>query len=230
MNATGSAKSLAVCLTKLAALPGRPADTVLLPAALLSSELTTRVVRLLDRRRNTSTARTLGAPMLVAPLLGALALVVASVELVVTSPDVPDHRAPPNRRRRRSASRPIGGDAVSAGYRLPSGAPPLDQPRKVAARGSARSRYRASGRPAPAMYSATRRRARDCTLRGQTSGSKACSSAAARSRSASRVPRICRHDDCRWRPSPARNNRARSRRRQDPITVRPSGVRPRMPG
>ncbi len=89
VNATGSAKGLAVCLTKLAALPGRPADAVLLPAALLSSELTTRVVRLLDRNRNRSTTRTIGASMLVAPVLGALALVVASVELVVTSPFAP---------------------------------------------------------------------------------------------------------------------------------------------
>ena len=89
VNATGSAKGLAVCLTKLAALPGRPADAVLLPAALLSSELTTRVVRLLDRNRNRSTTRTIGAWMLVAPVLGALALVVASVELVVTSPFAP---------------------------------------------------------------------------------------------------------------------------------------------
>jgi hypothetical protein len=90
VNATGSPKGLAVCLTKLAALPGRPADAALLPAALLSSELTTRVVRLLDRRRNTSTTRTIGAPMIIVPVLGALALVVASVELVVTSPAVPD--------------------------------------------------------------------------------------------------------------------------------------------
>lgn len=88
VNATGSPRGLAVCLTKLAALPGRPADVQLLPAALLSSELTTRVVRLLDRRRNTSTTRTIGAPMVIAPVLGALALVVASVELVVTSSDV----------------------------------------------------------------------------------------------------------------------------------------------
>ena len=61
VNATGSARGLAVCLTKLAAMPGRPADAVLLPAAFLSSELTTRVVRLLDRRRNTSTTPAAGA-------------------------------------------------------------------------------------------------------------------------------------------------------------------------
>jgi len=90
VNATGSARGFAVCLTKLAALPGRP-DAVLLPAALLSSELTTRVVRLLDRRRNTSTTRTFGAPMVVAPVLGALALIIAS-EVVVTSPMAHDAR------------------------------------------------------------------------------------------------------------------------------------------
>jgi beta-lactamase regulating signal transducer with metallopeptidase domain len=90
VNATGSARALAVCLTKLASLPGRPSDAVLLPAALVSSELTTRVVRLLDRRRNTSTARRVGAPMIVVPILGALALTIASVELVVTSPIVPE--------------------------------------------------------------------------------------------------------------------------------------------
>ena len=86
VNATGIARGLAVCLTKLASLPGRPADAVLFPAAILSSELTTRVVRLLDRRRNTSTARRLRAPLLVTPVLAAMALIVASVELVVTSP------------------------------------------------------------------------------------------------------------------------------------------------
>ncbi len=88
VNATGSARALAVSLTKLASLPGRPSDAVLLPAAFASSDLTARIVRLLDRRRNTSTARTLGAPMIVAPMLGALALTIASVELVVTSPVV----------------------------------------------------------------------------------------------------------------------------------------------
>jgi beta-lactamase regulating signal transducer with metallopeptidase domain len=88
VNATGSARALAVSLTKLASLPGRPADALLLPAAFASSELTTRIVRLLDRRRNTSTARAFGAPMIVAPILGTLALTIASVELVVTSPIV----------------------------------------------------------------------------------------------------------------------------------------------
>ena len=94
VNATGSARGLAICLTKLAAMPGRPADAVLLPAALLSSELSTRVVRLLDRGRNTSTRRTAGAAMLVSSAIGALALVVASVQLVETSPVAPDDPRP----------------------------------------------------------------------------------------------------------------------------------------
>jgi beta-lactamase regulating signal transducer with metallopeptidase domain len=93
VQATGSARSLAVCLTKLAALPGRPSHSVLVPAALVSSELTARVVRLLDRHRNMSTMRTFGPPMLVAPVLAALALTVASVELVVTSRAIPDAQA-----------------------------------------------------------------------------------------------------------------------------------------
>ena len=94
VNATGSARGLAVCLTKLASLPGRPSDPAVLPAALLSTELTTRVVRLLDPRRNTSTSPAPGWHMLVAPVLGALAVTIASVELVVTSPMVPAaHRA-----------------------------------------------------------------------------------------------------------------------------------------
>jgi beta-lactamase regulating signal transducer with metallopeptidase domain len=85
VNATGSSRSLAVCLTKLASLTGARPDAVLLPAALLPSELSTRVVRLLDSERNTSTSGTLGGQMLVATALTVIAFTVASVELVVTS-------------------------------------------------------------------------------------------------------------------------------------------------
>ena len=92
VNATGSARGSGGLPDQARGAPGRPADAVLLPAAFLSSELTTRVVRLLDRRRNTSTTRTAGAAMLVAPVLGALALAVASVQLVVTSPRISDER------------------------------------------------------------------------------------------------------------------------------------------
>lgn len=86
IRAAGSPKHLAVCLTKLAALPGRDADVVLTPAALIRSELTTRVTRLLDGQRNTSTTATIGVPMIVTTAVAALAVVVASVELVVTAP------------------------------------------------------------------------------------------------------------------------------------------------
>ena len=133
VQATGSAKSLAVCLTKLAALPGRPSHSVLVPAALVSSELTARVVRLLDRHRNMSTMRTFGPPMLVAPVLVALALTVASVELVVTSRAVPDARA----------------DATSAPTSVVSSAVVASE-RAVFARAADRSKRIASTRAAKA--------------------------------------------------------------------------------
>jgi hypothetical protein len=75
-----------VCLTKLASLPGRDTGGALSPAALVSSDLSIRVTRLLDGRRNTSTRPALGVPMVVTTLLAALAVGVASVELVVTAP------------------------------------------------------------------------------------------------------------------------------------------------
>jgi beta-lactamase regulating signal transducer with metallopeptidase domain len=86
IGAVGSGRSLAVCLTKLASLPGRDAGAVLSPSALVTSELSIRVTRLLDGRRNTSTRTTLGVPMVVTTVLAALAVTVAGVELVVTSP------------------------------------------------------------------------------------------------------------------------------------------------
>ena len=147
VNATGSARALAVSLTKLASLPGRPSDTVLLPAALASSELTTRVVRLLDRRRNTSTVRRMGAPMVVAPMLGALALAVANVELVVTSPIVSPRRIS------HGADAAAAVSASSTDRRLPSPPEPpavpsasVRSPRKTqaAARASAIPRVRSA--------------------------------------------------------------------------------------
>ena len=140
VNATGSARGLAVCLTKLAAMPGRPADAVLLPAAFLSSELTTRVVRLLDRGRNTSTTPAAGAAMLVAPVLGALALAVASVQLVVTSPMAPENRP--------AAS---VGPAVVAGRRVGG---PRAAPRSVRTLASASGPVGSSRRPPPSSRAA----------------------------------------------------------------------------
>ncbi len=141
VQATGSARGLAVCLTKLAALPARPSHSLLVPAALVSSELTARVVRLLDRRRNTSTMRTFGPPMLVVPVLAALALTVASVELVVTSSGIPDARAG-------ATSAPTS--VVSSAVVTPS----LQSPRELATGRSALSqpvppRLRASAQAAP---------------------------------------------------------------------------------
>ncbi len=86
ITAAGSGRSLAVCLTKLASLPGRDTGAVLMPAALIPSALSTRVTRLLDGRRNVSTAPTVGVPAIVTTVLASLALVVGSIELVVTAP------------------------------------------------------------------------------------------------------------------------------------------------
>jgi hypothetical protein len=89
VNAAGSARDLALSLTKLAALPVGRADAVLAPAAVVTSELRTRVVRLLDRNRNGSTRWTFGAPMIVVPVIASLAVTLTGVELVVTAPTVP---------------------------------------------------------------------------------------------------------------------------------------------
>ncbi len=86
ITAAGSGRSLAVCLTKLASLPGRDSGAVLMPAALIPSALSTRVTRLLDGRRNVSTAPTVGVPAIVTTVLASLALAVGSIELVVTAP------------------------------------------------------------------------------------------------------------------------------------------------
>jgi len=142
VNATGSARGLAVCLTKLASLPGRPSDPALLPAAVLSSELTTRVVRLLDPHRNTSTGRGLGWHVLVAPVLGALALVVASVELVVTSPMV---GVPPRDASSAGAATPVARLAAA-----PDPPSPSAQPGAVA--GTSSRLEAATRRPARAIF------------------------------------------------------------------------------
>jgi bla regulator protein blaR1 len=87
VNITGAPKGYAACLTKLAALGN---DSALVPAAWSSSTLRTRVMRLLDRRRNTSTRFTV-ATLAIAPALAVVAVGAASVELVVTRPPVAIH-------------------------------------------------------------------------------------------------------------------------------------------
>jgi beta-lactamase regulating signal transducer with metallopeptidase domain len=82
INITGSARRYAACLTKLASLPNVAGDEALLPAALCPSNLTRRIMSLLDGRRNTSTRRTLVLPALITVALGSVAVIATSVELV----------------------------------------------------------------------------------------------------------------------------------------------------
>jgi beta-lactamase regulating signal transducer with metallopeptidase domain len=86
VNVTGAAKGYAACLTKLAAMGN---DGLLIAAAWSSSSLRPRIVRLLDRGRNRSTRFTV-ASVAIVPVLGAVAVTAASVELVVSRPfDMP---------------------------------------------------------------------------------------------------------------------------------------------
>ena len=84
VNTKGSPQRLALCLTKLASLPRRHGDPSLMPSALSAAELTTRVVRLLDGRRNTSTARKLGLPAAAALGLFAWGVGLSAVQLIAT--------------------------------------------------------------------------------------------------------------------------------------------------
>jgi beta-lactamase regulating signal transducer with metallopeptidase domain len=83
VNLTGSARDYAACLTRLAALRFEQRDSFLVPAAVFSSDLARRVARLLDRRRSTSTRKALAATAVLAPMIAAVAVLIASVELVV---------------------------------------------------------------------------------------------------------------------------------------------------
>ncbi|HET7220272.1 MAG TPA: M56 family metallopeptidase [Vicinamibacterales bacterium] len=82
---TGSARGYAACLTKVAALQVRSRDPLLVPAAMTSSDLATRVMRLLDARRCRSMSRRSFATSLVAVSLVTLAIGVRSFELVVAA-------------------------------------------------------------------------------------------------------------------------------------------------
>jgi beta-lactamase regulating signal transducer with metallopeptidase domain len=143
VNATGRPRALAVSLTKLASLPGRPSDAVLMPAALVTSELTTRVVRLLDRSRNTSTARRLRAPLTVAPILGALALSIASVELVVTSPGGPETPREPAAPSARAAVAETNATSLAERPDAPNASGHQPRRTQAAARAPGRARQRA---------------------------------------------------------------------------------------
>ena len=82
LKVTGSARSYATCLTRIAVLPGRGSALMIVPGALSSSQLTQRVLRLLDRHRNTSIRRSLVAIALVSPLIVTSTVMAASVHVV----------------------------------------------------------------------------------------------------------------------------------------------------
>jgi bla regulator protein blaR1 len=82
LSVTGSARSYANCLTRVAVLPGRGSELMVVPGVLSSSQLTRRVVRLLDRHRNTSIRRSPFAIALASPLIVTLTVTAASVHLV----------------------------------------------------------------------------------------------------------------------------------------------------
>lgn len=93
INLTGSPRSYALCLTKLASLPGRRDDATLSPAALWTPDLTRRVLRLLDTRRSTATTRSLVVTSAALPAIVVAALLLSRVELVATI-GTPERRLP----------------------------------------------------------------------------------------------------------------------------------------
>lgn len=93
INMTGSPRTYALCLTKLASLPGRRDDATLSPAALWTPDLTRRVLRLLDTRRSTATTRSLVVTSAALPGIVVAALLLSRVELVATI-GIPELRLP----------------------------------------------------------------------------------------------------------------------------------------
>ena len=82
VNVTGSAKAYAASLTRLAATQSGARDALLLPAALTSTDLSRRVMRLLDDRRTTSTERSHLRIAFIVPVLVAAAAAVMNVQLI----------------------------------------------------------------------------------------------------------------------------------------------------
>jgi beta-lactamase regulating signal transducer with metallopeptidase domain len=146
VNAKGSPKGLALCLTKLASLPRRHSDPSLMPSALSASELTTRVVRLLDGRRNTSTARRLGLPAAAALGLFTWGVGLSAVQLIATETvSAAADRAP-----RADASHPAQAAAAAASRKATIAAIPDVNPVGTTLRASEfRERPRPSRAPQP---------------------------------------------------------------------------------
>jgi beta-lactamase regulating signal transducer with metallopeptidase domain len=82
---TGARTSYAKSLMKLAAVPNRPVDLALVSAALSAPKLTTRILRLLDTRRNVSTRWSSIALSVAIPGLLVLAMSVASLTPVISA-------------------------------------------------------------------------------------------------------------------------------------------------
>ena len=81
VNVTGSAKAYAASLTRLAAIQSSARDAILQPGALTSSDLTRRVMRLLDDTRTTSTERSQLRAACMVPVLAAAAAAAAVVNV-----------------------------------------------------------------------------------------------------------------------------------------------------
>jgi Zn-dependent protease with chaperone function len=82
IETTGSRRAYAKSLMKLAGIPERPLDLTLVSAALSAPALTSRILRLLDDRRNVSTGRSTMTLAVAASGLLILALVLAGTQPV----------------------------------------------------------------------------------------------------------------------------------------------------
>jgi beta-lactamase regulating signal transducer with metallopeptidase domain len=95
INLTGSTKAYAACLAKLASLDAQSRPALLLPAV-SSYSLTNRIVRLLDKRRNTATRGTTVVTASAVFVCAFVACAAASVDLVVARPMTFErHDSPP---------------------------------------------------------------------------------------------------------------------------------------
>ncbi len=87
---TGAPRRYAACLARLASLKVAHTDPLVVPSAMTPSDLTLRVLRLLDVRRSRSTQGTQALSMVISPVLVAMAIGIASVQLVATGLPVRD--------------------------------------------------------------------------------------------------------------------------------------------
>ena len=138
INLTGSPRSYALCLTKLASLVGEPRDARLAPAALTASDLTRRVMRLLDARRSTATKRSFLLTATAMPLVFVVAAVLGRVELVATA--LPASLPSPTAPAASETARAVAAETSAATPnppRTPAGAPPAVLPGPVDGAGGA---------------------------------------------------------------------------------------------